>query len=196
MQLFTVTSNTVVHMARFQCFSNERSFLVYILLEAPQRPKERIPQPHVPYFYLLRPNFAKIWNLWDFGFFKWIPRARACTRGSSEFTHFSSVFEKSSKMEDRGRRLFHYILWGFTEGFRVSFHNIYKNAMLVLGTFQPALRFFFNFHITPRARACTRVHTQAFAVAHRMWGHIQVFKLPEKYSKSKWRSYKCCQNII
>ena len=144
------------HSGKCWSFSNERSFLVYILLEAPQRPKERIPQPHVPYFYLLRPNFAKIWNLWDFGFFKWIPRARACTRGSSEFTDFSSVFEKSSKMEDRGRRLFHYILWGFTEGFRVSFHNIYKNAMLVLGTFQPALRFFFNFHITPRARACTR----------------------------------------
>ena len=80
----------------------------------------------------------------------------ACTRGCSEFTDFSSVFEKSSKMEERGRRLFHYILWGFTEGFRVSFHNIYKNAMLVLGTFQPALRFFFNFHIIPRARACTR----------------------------------------
>ena len=144
-------------MARFQCFSNERSFLVHILLEAPQRPKERIPQPYVPYFYLLRPNFAKIWDLWDFGFFKWIPRARACTRESSESTDFSYVFQKSSKMEVCVTILFHNIFWGFTEGFRVSFHNIYKNAILVLGTFQPTLRFFLNLHIVPRARACTRV---------------------------------------
>ena len=160
------------------------------LLEAPQRPKERIPQPYVPYFYLLRPNFAKIWDLWDFGFFKWSPRARACARGGSEFIDFSYVFEKSSKMEVCVTILFHNIFWGFTEGFRVSFHNMYKNAILVLGTLQPTLRFFLNLHIVPRA------HAGEFAIERRMWGHIQVFKLLEKYSKSKWRSYKCCQNII
>ena len=80
----------------------------------------------------------------------------ACTRGSSESTDFSYVFEKSSKMEVCVTILFHNIFWGFTEGFRVSFHNIYKNAILVLGTFQPTLRFFLHLHIAPRARACAR----------------------------------------
>ena len=105
------------------------------------------------------PSTAKFCKkfLWDFGFFKWSPRARACTRESSESTDFSYVFEKSSKMEVCLSILFHNIFWGFTEGFRVSFENIYKNAILVLGTFQPTLRFFLNLHIVPRARACTRV---------------------------------------
>ena len=50
--------------------------------------------------------------------------------------------------------------------FRVSFHNMYKNAILVLGTFQPTLRFFLNLHIVPRARACTRVYTRARLPSH------------------------------
>ena len=99
-------------------------------------------------------KFCKILKFVRFWIFQVNP---ACTRESSESTDFSYVFEKSSKMEVCVTILFHNIFWGFTEGFRVSFHNIYKNAILVLGTFQPTLRFFLNLHIVPRARACTRV---------------------------------------
>ena len=69
-RFFGIFDFTVVQKFIFQAFGNQRSFLVHILLKAPQRPKEWIPQLYITYFYFLNPKSAKKMKFLSFWIFE------------------------------------------------------------------------------------------------------------------------------